>query len=433
MSYQELTEELEQRVADRTKDLKKAVENAEKVNESKSEFLANMRHEIRTPMTAILGYSDLLTEDLSANPDQLSNSIKTIRSNANHLLTIINDILDVSKIEAGQMAIEAIPTNPVQIVEETASLTRPRAQGKGVEVRVKYESPAPASIQSDPTRLRQILLNLVGNAIKFTEVGNVTIHCSCDPQSEYITFRVTDTGIGMTPQQCEAISRFQAFTQADASTTRKFGGTGLGLRISNALATMLGGGITIDSALNEGSTFSVTIATGELNNVEMTKPSCPDSVYLTRHTAAETKDAQHEDATGLTGMRILLTEDGPDNQRLIKHHLTKAGAEVLVCDNGQIAVDTIESCSKATLPDVVLMDVQMPELDGYGAAAVLRERGYTLPIIALTAHAMEGDRQKCIDAVCDDYQTKPINKASLIGACHQWGANKTLRGSGTAA
>ena len=350
----------------------------------------------------------------------MGNAINAIQSNASHLLTIINDILDVSKIEAGQMTVESIDTNPIQIVEEVASLVRPRAIGKGVHVNVRYDSEIPCHITSDPTRLKQILLNLAGNAIKFTEVGSVNIHLACDPKQEQLKLSVIDTGMGMTPEQRDAIAKFEAFSQADASTTRKFGGTGLGLRISNALAHLLGGGIEVESEQGTGSAFHVTISTGDLSNTEMLDPDRVQSIQTIKRAKPAEETLATTSVDALKGVQILLAEDGPDNQRLIKHHLTKAGAEVTVCENGLVAVQAIEGASKDDLPHVILMDMQMPELDGYSATRQLRDKGINLPVIALTAHAMEGDRRKCLDAGCDDYLTKPIDKYTLISTCAKW-------------
>gem|GEM_PF-582955 len=401
--------------------LRESVIRAEAASQAKSEFLANMSHEIRTPMTAILGYADLIMDPASCALD-FESHVRTIQSNAGHLLTIINDILDMSKIEAGQMTVEAIQVDPVQLVGEVASLMRPHAIGKGIDLHIAYDTPLPEAIRSDPTRLRQILLNLTGNAIKFTELGSVTIHAACEPDAERITFRVVDTGIGMTEEQLAAIARFEAFAQADTSTTRKFGGTGLGLRISNSLATMLGGGIDVESTPGEGSTFTVTVSTGPLDGIVLRTPSqASDLPGVSEESSAAIEGATNttENAEPLNGLRILLAEDGPDNQRLISFHLKKAGASVIHADNGLIAVQTIEAATVDTMPHLVLMDMQMPELDGYSATRRLRQGGCILPIIALTAHAMEGDRQKCLNAGCDDYLTKPIDRAKLVDTCRQ--------------
>ena len=307
---------------------------------------------------------------------------------------------------------------------------RPRALGKGIELSVVYDSPIPSAIQSDPTRLRQILLNLAGNAIKFTEIGSVTIRAACDPVAEWMHFSVEDTGIGMCEEQRASIARFEAFTQADTSTTRKFGGTGLGLRIPNSLATMLGGGIQVASQQGFGSTFSVTIGTGSLAGVELRTPEQVRDLPTTEPLEPTVDGNSSEKVHPLKGLRILLAEDGPDNQRLISFHLKRAGAEVILADNGLIAVEKIEACTPASKPDLVLIDMQMPVLDGYGATKRLRAAGCPLPIIALTAHAMEGDRQKCLAAGCDDYLTKPIDKTQLIETCSHWAGVKRDVGQG---
>jgi PAS domain S-box-containing protein len=390
---------------------------AEASSRSKSVFLANMSHEIRTPMTAILGFADLLdsSPEVAADPAQATQAVQTIRSNANHLLTIINDILDMSKIEAGRMTVEQIDTNPVQIVEEVLSLMRPRAVGKGISLGVHYETLMPRTVKSDPTRLRQILLNLVGNAIKFTEVGGVMIHVTLEQTLDRMLFRISDTGIGMKAEHCEKVARFEAFTQADESMTRQFGGTGLGLRISSSLARMLGGAIYVESELGRGSSFTLSMATGPLDSSEFVEPDNGSlhHVYSRSSTTAPNPSGTSSGTqTRLQGVRILLAEDGPDNQRLISFHLKKAGAEVTVAENGRIAAELIERDPLAF--DLIFMDMQMPELDGYAATRRLRSRGISLPIIALTAHAMDGDRQKCLDAGCDSYTSKPIDREQLI-------------------
>ncbi|NOY42065.1 MAG: PAS domain S-box protein [Planctomycetes bacterium] len=393
--------------------LKQAKVAAEAANQTKSEFLANMSHEIRTPMTAILGYADLLSDEQDA-PPRWRKAISTIKQNGQHLLTIINDILDMSKIEAGKMTVEYIETNPIQIVEEVVSLMHARAEGKGIDLVVKYNTLIPEQIESDPTRLRQILLNLLGNAVKFTEVGKVTIHLAVNPDQQLLHLSVVDTGIGMSPEQRDVIARFEAFSQADGSTTRKFGGTGLGLRISNSLAQMLGGGLKVESELGKGSTFTMTISTGELTGVRMLNL---EEIAKSTEQTPQAKSKQSDDLSGepLKGLRILLAEDGPDNQRLISFLLKKAGAKVTVAENGQLAHDlTLAAMGEENPFDVILMDMQMPVLDGYGATRKLREVNYAGPIIALTAHAMAEDRQKCLNVGCDDFATKPIDRTKLI-------------------
>ena len=401
-----------------------AKKQADQASQAKSEFLANISHEIRTPMTAILGYTDILSEDGLDDPRQARDAARTIKSNSAHLLTIINDILDVSKIEAGQMTVEAISVRPEEIVEEAVALVGPRARAKGFAVRVEYANAIPKAIESDPTRLRQVLLNLLGNAIKFTEQGGITLLVSYDPPSTRLAFSVIDTGIGMTPEQCEKIARFDAFVQADASTVRKHGGTGLGLRISNAIAQMLGGTLSVSSRAGGGSTFTVTIATGCDANTPLVEPIAPGAPT----------DAGDDERAGtshaskpLQGARIVLAEDGPDNQRLVSFHLRRAGAEVVVCENGLVACEHIESATDHERPCIVLMDMQMPELDGYGATRRLREGGCRIPIVALTAHAMEGDRERCLASGCDDYATKPIDKQGLIEKCAFWIAESRQR------
>ena len=398
-----------------------AVQRAEAASRAKSEFLANMSHEIRTPMTAILGFSDLILERPEAAADTESHA-RTIQAHATHLLTIINDILDMSKIEVGQLKVERVATDPVQIVEEVASLMRPHAIKKGLDFAVRYTGGMPVTILSDPTRLRQILLNLVGNAIKFTDSGHIRVEATCLQEQEQMMFRISDTGIGMTETQRARIARFEAFVQADSGTTRRFGGTGLGLRISNRLAEMLGGSLALDSAPDVGSEFAVSVATGALGGVAFRDLSSADTEFLavqySQHSASPL--IGNESSRSLAGVRILLAEDGLDNQRLVCFHLSKAGAEVAVADNGQLAVQHVASAISDQRPQLVLMDMQMPVLDGYAATRRLRADGYTAPIIALTAHAMSGDRDRCLEAGCDDYLTKPIDKQLLVDTCVRW-------------
>ncbi len=392
-------------------ELEAAREAAEVASRTKSEFLANMSHEIRTPMTAIIGYADLLQEQVMPEEGRRE-CVDTIRRNGEHLLSIINDILDISKIEAGKMTIEEIDCDPAQICEEVASLMCVRAIEKRLDFGIHYETPIPRQIRSDPTRLRQVLLNLVSNAVKFTERGQVRLTASYDASCEggMIRFAVCDTGPGLSPEQQSRL--FQPFTQADTSHTRRFGGTGLGLAISRRLAEMLDGTLTARSTPGQGSTFTMEMRVGPRQPEGLWTPG-QDSSEPFNGTGTQAPSPVPEKLAG----RLLLAEDGPDNQRLIGFHLRRAGLTVDVADNGRIAVERYTRAMEANEPyDIILMDMQMPELDGYGAASLIRRKGFTGPIIALTAHAMDGDREKCLAAGCSDYLSKPINREKLLCA-----------------
>ncbi len=403
-------------------DMREASERANAANRAKSDFLANMSHEIRTPMTAILGYADLLADDgdpAKAPPSRLD-YIDSIKRNGAHLLSIINDILDVSKIEAGKMAIERLMVDPQHLLLDVESLMSVKARAKNIEFRVIQDTPLPASIVSDPIRLRQILVNLLGNAIKFTERGSVTIRAAFESRpAPRLIIRVIDTGIGITPEQASRL--FNAFEQADASTTRKFGGTGLGLRISRDLARLLGGEIGVESTPGVGSCFSLTLYASSPDLSEMRPPES----LRQRIATLPQRDPVPGDRP-LDGTHILLAEDGPDNQRLIAFHLRQAGAKVRVADNGRLALEALTVDGSVDSPlqtppvyDLVITDMQMPEMDGYTLARVLRSRKWPRQILALTAHAMDGDAERCLAAGCDAYASKPIDKAALIRACHK--------------
>ena len=375
-----------------------------------------MSHEIRTPMTAILGYAELLEmhKDTPGDEDfDPTAAIKSIKQSGSHLLDLINDILDLSKIEAGRMTVEQIEFDPCDTIASVASLLRPQVTAKGVAFEVRFNGPIPVTLNADPTRAKQVIMNLVGNATKFTTRGSVTIEISTGIEADQATLYVdvVDTGIGMTPEKARGV--FAKFEQADATVTRKFGGTGLGLAISKELAGMMGGELCVlRSEEGVGSTFRFAIPLGDPKAI--TWNDSPSEALTITKTCRSTPT----DALPLSGRRVLLVEDGPDNRRLIGFHLRKAGADVQEAENGRLGVDAAVEQRDAGPPhDLVLMDMQMPVLDGYSAAAALRAHGFTTPIVALTAHAMAGDRDKCLRAGCSSYATKPINRTSLISTC----------------
>ena len=390
-------------------ELKRAQQAAEAANLAKSEFLANMSHEIRTPMTAILGYVELIADGCPKRcefgSELLGRHADTVTRNAKHLLNLISDILDLSKIEAGKLQTETTACSVPDLLADVESLMRVRAAAKNLAFTVTSEGLVPETIRTDPLRLRQILINLVGNAVKFTEEGDVRLIAHAGAAGE-LQFDIIDTGIGMTPEQVGRL--FRPFCQGDATIHRQFGGTGLGLSISERLAELLGGRITVESEAGKGSTFRLTVATGPLEGAKLVE-------Y--RAVAPATRDVCvpcSRDLRTLSG-RVLLAEDGLDNQRLIAHLLRQAGLDVTAVANGQEAADAALQAEASDQPfDVVLMDMQMPVLDGWAATRLLRQRGYAGKIIALTAHAMTADRERCLEVGCDDYATKPINRTRLL-------------------
>ena len=393
--------------------------DADAASRSKTEFLANMSHEIRTPMTAILGYVDLLADHGDSAPGAPSReeAVETIRRNARHLLAIINDILDLSKIEAGQMKVDRQRVRTVDLVQDVMRLMDDRARQKGIALKLAFEGEVPDVVTTDPTRVRQVLINLLGNAVKFTEQGAVTLTVRRDPgERRTVEFEVADTGIGMSPEQLASL--YHPFVQADSSTTRRFGGTGLGLAISRRCVDMLGGAISVRSAPGAGTTFTVRLDAGDLTGVQpaslrqaqVAEPGtgAPAGAGSLRLPAAVRQP--------LTGVRVLLAEDGIDNQRLIRFHLERAGARIDIVDNGAKALERIAEGSRLDRYDVILMDMQMPVMDGYEAVRRLVAAGERTPVIALTAHGMVGDREKCLDAGCTEYLCKPVDARGLVSA-----------------
>lgn len=373
----------------------------------KSDFLANMSHEIRTPLSAILGFSEALGERL-AQPKQRE-QIEIIQRNGEHLLRLINDVLDLSKIEAGMLGVARDDCSPIALLREIDATMRPLAEAKGLQWSIHLDGPVPTVIHSDEQRIRQVLINLTGNAIKFTEHGTValSVRCSAAGPSPRLEWEIADTGAGMTPTQAEQV--FDPFTQADESITRRYGGTGLGLSISKRLVELLGGEIRVRSVLGEGSVFSFTIDPGPTHGVEM----CDDLASAPPAIPAPANPMRPERL--LKETRILVVEDGLDNQRLIVHLLNQFGAETVVAGNGRQGLERAAAADREGRPfDAILMDMQMPVMDGYVATQSLRASDYSGRIIALTAQALDGDREKCLQAGCDAYASKPIRRQDLF-------------------
>ena len=390
---------------------------AESANQAKSDFLANMSHEIRTPMNAILGFTDWLQRGLAEDRDQELEYLSTIHSSGTHLLELINDVLDLSKIEAGKMDIVYDEYSPFQVVQDVERVLKVRADSKGIELKSYFMGTFPTEISTDYVRLRQVLTNLIGNAIKFTEEGEVSVFAQMVRQpneqnimQDKLRSEIRDSGIGMTKEQIEKI--FMPFVQADAGINRQFGGTGLGLSISKRIVDSLGGEIEVTSEQGRGSNFSFEILVGDVKG----KNRIDFGQYKALNGGS--RNAMPREFKLPTG-RILVVDDGKPNRQLIRLILTKAGCIVDEAENGQIAVEKALSNDYA----VVLMDIQMPVLDGYGATTKLRETGYEKPIIALTANAMREEQEKCTEVGFSAFLPKPVDIDKLVEMLAQWMPN----------
>lgn len=409
--------------------LKEANQEAETANHAKSAFLANMSHELRTPLTSILGAVELLTDEDPVHDPSIA-PLPIIRQSAQHLLALINDILDLSKIESGHLLVEYTSVQPEEILKDVLTLLRPQADRQGIRLLARSETPVPVRIQSDPVRLRQVLLNLVSNAVKFTHLGGVEVlvEASRKDQQNLLTFTVVDTGIGMTEQQCQQI--FEPFVQGDVSLTREYGGTGLGLAISQRMVQLLNGTLSVTSIPGSGSAFSVQIP------FDAAATTMTDQYHLDEKNRSPVSPDKQSPVHGYTG-RVLLVEDNPVNQRLISAQLKKSGATVELACDGAAAVKHFTDGQAADSFDLVFMDMQMPGLNGYDATRTLRELGVELPIIALSAHATTQDRLKCLSAGCTDFLTKPVSRRLLTEVClqhsipnRQGGTNGSASGTG---